>query len=386
MTTIYLIRHAEAEGNLYRRIHGHYNALVTDNGFRQIEALKNRFEPIHIDAVWSSDLYRTMTTARSIYIPKSLPLYTDPQLREVNMGDWEDHPWGEVRHTQPELLTKFNNSDPTWRAPNGESLFEVGTRLETSIRRIAQQHDGQTIAIFSHGTAIRQFTANVKGLSPEQWHTLGHSDNTAVSKFLYDDGCFTIEMEGDGSHLDESISTLARQSWWRKENTGKFAPDVNLWYRPLNWDTERDLYLRARMNAWGCTHVNGPEFQAEGFLQDAQEHLSRSPWGVTVAMRGDEFAGIIQLDAQRYGSDGSGYIPFFFLSPDARGQNLGVQMLGQAVSFFRPMGMDKLRLRCAPYNHHAQHFYQKFGFVKIGEEVGSRVPLDILEKYIGYDR
>ena len=34
MTTIYLIRHAEAEGNLYRRIHGWYDALITENGFR----------------------------------------------------------------------------------------------------------------------------------------------------------------------------------------------------------------------------------------------------------------------------------------------------------------------------------------------------------------
>ena len=36
MTTLYLVRHAEAEGNLYRRIHGWYDALVTDNGFRPV--------------------------------------------------------------------------------------------------------------------------------------------------------------------------------------------------------------------------------------------------------------------------------------------------------------------------------------------------------------
>lgn len=41
MTTLYLIRHAEAEGNLYRRIHGQYNSLITDNGYRQIQALQN---------------------------------------------------------------------------------------------------------------------------------------------------------------------------------------------------------------------------------------------------------------------------------------------------------------------------------------------------------
>ena len=51
MTTIYLIRHAEAEGNLYRRIHGWYDSLITKNGERQIQALQQRFDSVPIDAV-----------------------------------------------------------------------------------------------------------------------------------------------------------------------------------------------------------------------------------------------------------------------------------------------------------------------------------------------
>ena len=384
MTTIYLVRHAEAEGNLYRRIHGHYNALITDNGFRQIAALKQRFADIPVDAVWSSDLYRTMTTAGAVYLPKGLPLHTDPELREINMGDWEDHPWGEIRHTQPELLNRFNRTDPTWRAPNGENLAEVGNRLERVIRRISTAHPGQTVAIFSHGTAIRQFTAHVRGLTPDQWHTLGHSDNTAVTKLLFDGNRFTLEYEGDASHLDNSISTLARQNWWR--TGGKMAPDVNLWYRPIDWETERDFYLQARQDAWNSTHLNGPEFQAEGFLRAAEEDLTHTPFGVSVAMQGEEVAGIIQIDGRRYAEQNAGYIPFLYLLPHLRGQGLAVQLIGHAVSRFRPMGYDKLRLRCAPYNQSAQTFYRKHGFVKIGEEDGSRVPLDILEKYIGFER
>lgn len=43
MTTIYLVRHAEAEGNLYRIAHGHYNSCITDDrGCRQIRALAER--------------------------------------------------------------------------------------------------------------------------------------------------------------------------------------------------------------------------------------------------------------------------------------------------------------------------------------------------------
>ena len=383
MTTIYLVRHAEAEGNLYRRIHGRYNALITENGYLQIAALKKRFENIHIDAVYSSDLFRTMTTAGAVYKPKGLELHTDPRLQEIFMGDWEDRPWGEVRHFTPEELTRFNATDPTWRAPNGENLAEVGDRMEQAIRDIAGRHDGQTIAIFSHGTAIRQFTANAKKMAPEEWKTLGHSDNTAVSLFTFDGKNFTTELEGDASHLDESISTLARQNWWRKD--GKQSPDVNLWYRPIDWATERDLYLEARRDAWVNTHVNGPEFLAEGFLADAEKHLRQSPWGVTIAMQADRYVGLIQLDEERYSEDGSGYIPFYYMASEPRGTNLAVQMLGHAVSHFRALGRDKLRLRCAPYNERAQHFYHKYGFSKIGEEVGSRVPLDILEKYIGYE-
>lgn len=56
MTTVYLIRHAEAEGNLYRRAQGHYNSTITDRGYRQIAALAKRFADIPIDAVYSSDL------------------------------------------------------------------------------------------------------------------------------------------------------------------------------------------------------------------------------------------------------------------------------------------------------------------------------------------
>ena len=66
MTRLYLIRHAEAEGNLYRVAHGHCNGLITNyRGYQQIDALRERFRKVDIDAVYSSDLYRTQITARA---------------------------------------------------------------------------------------------------------------------------------------------------------------------------------------------------------------------------------------------------------------------------------------------------------------------------------
>ena len=384
MTTIYLIRHAEAEGNLYRRIHGWYDALVTENGLRQIQALEQRFQGEHFDAVWSSDLYRTCTTARAVYEPRGLELRTDPELRELNMGDWEDQTWGQVRRTQPGELDRFNRSDPTWTAPRGEGLGELGERVERALRRIAAAHPDQTVAVFSHGTAIRQALARIKGIPPEEWHGLRHSDNTAVTCLEVEGDTARIVFENDNSHLPDEISTLARQRWW-KERDGT-SGDANLWFRPLNLKKEGTVYRSARHEAW--QDVNGPAvpFDGDAFQRDALRCWKRAPErAVMCAMQRDETAGLLQMDLDRGAAEGVGYIPFLYMDPAHRRQGLGVQLLGQAVSTYRPLGRDRLRLCCAPDNGIAQRFYQKYGFVKMGEEPGARGPLDVLEKYIGFE-
>ena len=102
MTTLYVIRHAEAEGNIYRRLHGQYNSRITANGERQVAALAERFRNIPIDAVYSSDLFRTRQTAAAITGPKGLPLHTDPRLREVQTGCWENVTFGWLERTERE--------------------------------------------------------------------------------------------------------------------------------------------------------------------------------------------------------------------------------------------------------------------------------------------
>ena len=114
MTTIYLIRHAQSEGNLYRRCHGWYNGMITVTGRRQIQRLEQRFRDVHIDAVYSSDLYRTMSTAGAIYKPRGLTLRVEPGLREISGGIWEDHTWGEWLHKDRDNLAAFLRYDPAW--------------------------------------------------------------------------------------------------------------------------------------------------------------------------------------------------------------------------------------------------------------------------------
>ena len=383
MTTIYLIRHAEAEGNLYRRIHGQYDSLVTTNGYRQIRALEQRFSGIKIDAVYSSDLFRTMTTARAIYVPRGLPLHTRPDLREMSMGEWEDRSWAGMSLREPERMAAFSATDPAFRAPGGESFPEVRERGPKAILDIAAKHPDQTVAVFAHGTFLRNVMAEFMGVGMDEMHKMGHSDNTAVNRLEVENGTVTVVSMNDNSHLNDEISTLAHQKWWKKG--GKQESDINLWSRPASWPEDKTLYVEARREAWQSIHGDLP-FEPQGFLRDAERCLAQSPWGVTIAMKGRRHvAGILQLEGERWADEGAGYIPFCYVAPEYRNQRLGIQLIGKAVSCFRPLGRDKLRLRCAPDNAGGQHFYLGHGFVKIGEESGSAVPLDILEKYIGYE-
>lgn len=382
MTRIYIIRHAEAEGNLYRRVHGWYDSLITDRGYRQIAALTGRFEHEKIDAVYSSDLFRTCTTAKAVYQPHELHLRTEPSLREISMGEWEDCTWAELGRREPERMRAFNACSPTWRAPGGESFAEVGGRMEAAIKQIALAHPEQTVAAFSHGTAIRMLQGFIQGLWPDRMSELGHSDNTAVTCVEVENGLARVVFADDNSHLPEEISTLASQRWWKCKKGG--SADANLWFRCLDMQRESDFYYEARRDAWLDIHGSGIPFDGEGFLQQAMERWRVDHQAVTCVMLGEQPVGILELDLERHADEKVGYIPFVYLTPKYRRQGLGVQLLGEAVSVYRPRGRTRLRLRCAPDNHVAQRFYKRYGFQKIGAAPGARVSLDLLEKYIGY--
>lgn len=384
MTKLYLIRHAEAEGNLYRRIHGQYNSLITDNGYRQIKALEQRFKDIPIDAVYSSDLFRTMTTARAIYVPKGLPLHTRADLRELSMGDWEDHSWAGIDRIDHQRMALFSATSPDFQAPNGESFPELRRRGTAAILDIAAHHDGQTVAVFAHGTLIRNVLAEFQGIGLEEMYKMKHSDNTAVALLEIQDGQVKVVYADDNSHLTPEISTLARQNWW-KDNPK--AVDLNLWFSQANLDTveDRDFYLSCREEAWRRLYGRVDQYDGPGFLTDAKDAWRKDPRSVIYPMIRKSRAGILQLDLDRGAREGKGYISFFYLLPENRGQGLGVQLIGKAVSVYRPLGRDTLQLVCSEKNQTALAFYKKYGFQVTGTVPGAYNTLYQMEKYIGYD-
>ena len=349
MTTIFLIRHAEAEGNRYRRIHGQYNSVVTARGWKQIAALAKRFSNTHIDAVYSSDLTRTRMTASAIYKTHGLPLNTTPRLREVCMGVWEDEPWGEAEQKEPEQLYCFNYDPENWTVEGREDIYSLRERITGAILDIAAGHDGETVAVFTHGCAIRAFISYIKGDPPKKLKDTPYCDNTAVAMLHVDGGRIDIVYDGDNTHLPKELSTFHKQHWWEDEDA---MDRNNLWYRDYDPEKDEKLYADCLSDTDICRHI-GTVPSADPCDRD---HLTY----IALCERSD--AGIIELDTAKDSADGAGWISFYYMLPQYRRRQMSIQLIGQATSVFRGMGRDRIRVAVPDTNTTALDFFRSAGF------------------------
>lgn len=201
VTKVYIIRHAQAEGNLLRQAQGHTDGGITETGFLQIKALEERFVPVHIDAVYASDLLRTRTTAQAIYVPKHLPLHTNECFREYNMGVWEGRTWDDIFENDHQQSENFNYHLERFHVAGGETAQQVLDRFLPALRGVAAEHDGQTIAIFSHGAAMRTVLTILAGGTLEDVGKVDYCDNTAVSLVEMEDDGARVIFRDDNSHL-----------------------------------------------------------------------------------------------------------------------------------------------------------------------------------------
>lgn len=317
MTKIYLIRHAEAEGNIFRRLHGQYNSRLTQNGLRQVEALAARFAGVQIDAVIASDLCRTCQTAQAICGPKGLPLQKEPRFRETFVGAWENRTFGDLERAEPEELHRFARDPEHWIAPGAETYEVYSRRFEAALRDVAEANEGRTVAVFSHGCVMSGGLHRLFGIP----HNASRCDNTGVSLLRYENGVFTPEFLFDNSHLSEEISTHARQRWWREQG-GSF----NLWFRdPLPED--RSLFDPDFLPPEGCR--------------------------VRIAMLKEDAVGYAACDGRT--------VSVLYLLPQFRHRRMGDQLFGETLMDLRARGVGVLDLTVSPENAEALAFFAHHG-------------------------
>lgn len=217
MTRIYLIRHAEAEGNIRRLFQGHYDGEVSENGRRQLERLRERCRSYPFAAVYSSPLRRAMQTARAAEGGRGLPIRTDERLMEICGGRWEGKLWAEIPKLYPEENRLWEDEPWNFEPEGGEPMRSVYARMREAMVEIARREAGKTVCVVSHGCAIRNFLCWAQGWPIERLAEVPWEDNTAVNVVDFDKqfAPHVVRM-GDASHLAGGLSTIDKQNWWKK--------------------------------------------------------------------------------------------------------------------------------------------------------------------------
>ena len=162
-TRLYLIRHAQSEGNTGEDLTTG-DPELTDVGRAQAERLGKRMTDARLDALYASPLRRTQATALAIADTTGLEIVSKEDLREVTLGqpdfDIRELPIAEQQKIERQVL-----DDGTWDAfPGSEGSAPARKRIQGVLDEIIAAHPGQRVATVVHAAFIQTYVSIVLGL------------------------------------------------------------------------------------------------------------------------------------------------------------------------------------------------------------------------------
>lgn len=221
VTTLYLVRHCEAEGNINDTFQGSIDQDITEKGARQLERLSERCRDIDFGVIYSSPLIRAYKTAEAVNKYHGLDIVTDKAFLEIDGGEFEGCKWDQLPLLFPDTYELWKNNFALFKTEKGESMVDVYKRVSEGVMRVVRENLGKSIMVVSHGCAIRNMCCFLKGLELDRIGECEWVDNTGISCFSFDDELRAKEVfVNDCRHLMNDHELAPHQMFWRNKNSG----------------------------------------------------------------------------------------------------------------------------------------------------------------------
>lgn len=160
-TTVYLVRHA-AHGLLERVLTGRMPQVhLADLGHLQAKKLAAHFKMLGITTVHTSPRERADETARPIAIAAGVPCHVVEALDEIDIGTWTGLSF-EALQVDPRWRI-WNSDRANARAPGGESMMEVQSRVVAHLQMAHQANPQGRVVMVSHADVIKAALLHVIG-------------------------------------------------------------------------------------------------------------------------------------------------------------------------------------------------------------------------------
>lgn len=199
---IFLIRHGQTDINLKGRYQGLVDVDLNEAGILQAELTGKRISEYNIKYIYSSELKRAVQTSEIIkkYVNVN-EVIIKHELREIEMGQWEDKTWKEIKEGNNEYFKNWSMHLRDLPYPGGESGKDVINRSFKIIDEIIHKNIDSAV-IVSHGGVIKVLLSYFLGLPQEKRFNM-EIKNCSVSLVKYDKNLklFKVFYIDDYSHL-----------------------------------------------------------------------------------------------------------------------------------------------------------------------------------------
>jgi 2,3-bisphosphoglycerate-dependent phosphoglycerate mutase len=208
--TLILIRHGETAWNRERRVQGHIDVPLNDEGLRQARATAERLATdaprygltpvpgVAEPAIVSSDLARAWQTAQAIAEATGLPLRSDPRLRERAFGTFEGLRYDVIRRDRGAEFARWHGRDPDFGVAGGESLRVFFERCRQVLVELAVSAQGTRVVV-THGGVLDCAYRLAHGIPLEQPRSY-ELLNASLNRLSWDGRRFSLLDWADVSH------------------------------------------------------------------------------------------------------------------------------------------------------------------------------------------
>ncbi len=201
-TELLLLRHGESQaaypGKPFPLVDGHADPELAGEGREQAERLAERLAGSRIKAIYVTSLRRTAQTAAPLAARLGLVPQVEPELREVNLGEWEAGLFRKMVADNHPLAEQMWAEERWDVIPGAEPAEAFAARVGGALRRIAAAHPDQRVAVVVHGGVIAQALALATGSRPFAF--LG-ADNASISRLVITPRRWVLRGYNDTAHL-----------------------------------------------------------------------------------------------------------------------------------------------------------------------------------------
>ena len=155
-----LVRHGETEGESSTRFHGATDVRLSALGRRQLLPAARRLRGEPVDLWVASNLQRSWSG--TALVNGGAPIRLEPDLREVDFGEWEGLTKDEIRERDPVLFEAWQAGTPGFDYPGGERIQDFRARIARSLDRILASAV-HTVAGVLHKGVIRTIVRQLVG-------------------------------------------------------------------------------------------------------------------------------------------------------------------------------------------------------------------------------